>query len=241
MQKTLFAGATIAIALIGFDTTIFVSPQLRIEPSIASARELLPIPLATTTLAVAPLEAWQSPQDEGLFDDELQSEAQPAPTKAAAESATMKQKNALPPPAETPARVSIASIGLSTSVIPVGINKKGEMDVPDGSTMNVGWYRGGPKPGEVGSAVLDAHVFAAFKNLRYVKVGEEIVVETTEGTRLRFVVEDSRVYKLSELTPQMLFGQNDGRRLHLITCAGTPVGDTYSHRLVVYARYVGEA
>ncbi len=138
---------------------------------------------------------------------------------------------------EVPVRLRIPSIDMTVPIVPVGLNKKGEMDVPSGNSNNVGWYKYGTVPGHTGSAVLDAHVFAAFEDLRHVPIGADIYVDTEGGERLHFVVQDSRVYKLSELTSQMLFGRNDAKRLNLITCAGTFVKsiDTYDHRLVVYA------
>ncbi len=139
-----------------------------------------------------------------------------------------------------PVRLIIPSIGLSAPVQSVGINDKGEMEVPDGSLPDVGWYKHGTIPGNVGSAVIDAHVYAAFEKLRYVKVGSEVIVENANGERLTFVVNDSRVYQLGELTSGMLFGRKDARRLNLITCAGeqTADGSTYTHRLVVYTTLV---
>ncbi len=139
-----------------------------------------------------------------------------------------------------PVRLIIPSIGLNAPINAVGLNDKGEMDVPDGNSADVGWYKGGTIPGNVGSAVIDAHVFAAFEKLRYLKVGSEVYVENSAGERLTFVVNDSRVYQLGELTPGMLFGKKDSRRLNLITCAGEPTSDgsTYTHRLVVYTTRV---
>lgn len=135
-----------------------------------------------------------------------------------------------------PVRLIIPSIGLNAPIESVGINAVGEMDVPNGNTPNVGWYKKGPIPGNIGSAVIDAHVYAAFKNLRNLSVGSEVFVENTNGERLKFVVDDSRVYQLGELTSGQLFGRRDARRLNLITCAGqvSPDGSTYTHRLVVY-------
>ncbi len=147
-----------------------------------------------------------------------------------------------PTPIAKPTRLVIPSINLDNRVIPVGVNSKGEMDVPDGKTKDIGWYKGGPRPGERGSAVLDAHVYAAFADLRYVKVGDEIIVEMENGRSVRFIVEESTVYKLGDLSPQLLFNRNDKKRLNLITCAGKPTADgsTYTHRLVVYAVYAGD-
>lgn len=114
------------------------------------------------------------------------------------------------------------------------------MDVPDGSTNDVGWYQFGTKPGDTGSAVIGAHVFAAFKNLNKTKVGSDIYVSDAGGKRLHFRVTKTQVYALKDLTPDMLFTQSDGKHLNLITCAGQPTADgsTYTHRLVVYTALV---
>lgn len=139
-----------------------------------------------------------------------------------------------------PVRLIIPSIGLSAPVASVGLNEKGEMDVPDGNTSDVGWYKYGTIPGNIGSAVIDAHVYAAFEDLRSLKVGQSVIIENANGERLEFTVDDSRVYKLGELTSGMLFGKRDTRRLNLITCAGEPTADgsSYTHRLVVYTKIV---
>lgn len=140
-----------------------------------------------------------------------------------------------------PARLIIPSIGLDADVLSVGQNDKGEMDVPSGKSDDVGWYKYGTMPGKIGSAVIDAHVYAAFSQLKYLPVGGDVYVVTMDGTKLHFVVADSRVYELSELSSKMLFGRKDAKRLNLITCAGAFVQSmgTYSHRLVVYTTFVG--
>ena len=144
------------------------------------------------------------------------------------------------PSADYPVGLIIPSIGLATTVVGVGVDNKGNMDVPSGSTQNVGWYKQGTKPGDIGSAVLDAHVFAAFKNLKYVPAGADVYVLTAYGKTLHFRVSNIGNYKLSELTGKQLFGLNDTARLNLITCSGslTPDHSTYDHRLVVYATLV---
>jgi sortase (surface protein transpeptidase) len=164
----------------------------------------------------------------------------PAPTTEAKPTSPSKSAQKVSNQSGHPVRLIIPSIGLNAPVESVGINEKGEMDVPDGSSTEVGWYKYGTIPGNVGSAVIDAHVYAAFDDLRYLKVGSEVYVENTDGKRLKFVVNDSRVYQLGELTSGMLFGKRDARRLNLITCAGEPTADgsTYTHRLVVYTTLV---
>ncbi len=135
--------------------------------------------------------------------------------------------------------LSIPSIKLEAPVVEVGMNTKGEMDVPDGSTKNVGWYKHGVFPGEMGSAVLDAHVYAAFKNLKHVDTGDDIYVAKGQN-RLHFKVVDFEYYTLEELPLEVLFNRNDSKRLNLITCAGRwdQNTQTYTHRLVVYAELV---
>lgn len=136
-----------------------------------------------------------------------------------------------------PVQLAIPAIALSSHVIPVGTNSKGEMDVPNGDTSDVGWYGAGVVPGDRGSAVMDAHVFAAFKKLNALEVGDDVYVRTADNKRLRFVVVAIRTYALTELTPDMLFRKTDGRYLNLITCAGSLTSDrsTYDKRLIVYA------
>lgn len=153
-------------------------------------------------------------------------------------------KNTTPiPPApasmkgDYPVRIVVPSIGLDSAIEGVGVNKEGEMDVPDGNTDIVGWYKKGTVPGNVGSAVLDAHVYAAFSELHRVSPGEHIYIYTAKNKKLDFVVSKANTYALNELSPSLLFSQNDARRLNLITCAGslTADGSTYDHRLVVFA------
>ena len=141
-----------------------------------------------------------------------------------------------------PVELWIPSIKLNAAIKPVGLDAEGRMDVPSGKTKNVGWYKYGTIPGEQGSAVLAAHVFAAFSNLDEVKKGSNIYVVSKDNKKLHFKVEETKLYRLQELKPEWLFNRNDSKRLTLITCAGkkTRDGSTYTHRFVVYATLVEE-
>lgn len=139
--------------------------------------------------------------------------------------------------AAEPARLLIPSIALNAPVINVGLTSNGDMAVPPGNTGEVGWYAAGTVPGQAGSAVMDAHVFAAFKNLHDLKVGSDLYVLTETGATLHFKVTEMDDYPLAEVPAQRLFNTADGKYLNLITCAGSfvPSQNTYDHRLVVYS------
>ncbi len=141
---------------------------------------------------------------------------------------------------KAPKLLSIPSISLSDPIVGVGLTASGDMGVPSGKTQNIGWYQAGPVPGTVGSAVLDAHVFAAFSNLKNMSVGDDVYVTMDNGTTLHFRVTDMETYTLAAIPLERLFNDASGKHLNLITCAGTyiPAAGTYDHRLIVYTTLV---
>lgn len=140
----------------------------------------------------------------------------------------------------TPTQLIIPAIGVNAYVVSVGVNARGEMEVPDGATNTVGWYQHGTVPGEIGSAVMDAHVFAAFKNLKDAEIGNRIYVADANGTMREFAIISSKVYSLASVPMQTIFTDAGGVYLNLITCEGrySVTKGTYSHRRVVYAELV---
>jgi len=140
-----------------------------------------------------------------------------------------------------PVRLVIPSIGINTAIQGIGLTRSGNMAVPSGSTNNVGWYKYGVVPGQKGSAVLDAHVFAAFSKLKYVKPGADVYVVTAANQKLHFVVSAKQTFALSKLSSDQLFRPTASHALNLITCAGSLTADhsTYDHRLIVYATLEG--
>jgi sortase (surface protein transpeptidase) len=139
-----------------------------------------------------------------------------------------------------PIHIRIPSIGLDSPIVGVGVNTRGEIDVPSGTSNNVGWYEYGTRPGNVGTAVLDAHVFAALKNLYQVSPGADVYVTTKDGQTLHFRVAAIRAYALASLTPAQLFTGKSEHAMNIITCAGSLTRDrsTYDHRLIVYTTLV---
>lgn len=140
-----------------------------------------------------------------------------------------------------PLILKIPSIGVDSVVIDVGVDSNGAMEVPDGPT-EVAWFEPGPRPGEVGSAVISGHygwynnISAEFDHLDEVKIGDHVTVEDDKGNVISFVVREIRSYDpASDATD--IFTSEDGKaHLNLITCGGAweETVQQYTQRLVVF-------
>ena len=147
-------------------------------------------------------------------------------------------------PSALPARLVIPAISVDATVEHVGVGVSGNMAVPM-SYDNVGWYRFGALPGELGSAVIAGHfdnglgLSGVFKNLSRLKPGDYIEVITKEGERISFRVERLETYPYDRV-PKSIFTEADAARLNLITCGGRwiktkELGWTVDSRTVAYA------
>ena len=149
-----------------------------------------------------------------------------------------------PMPAAVPISVSIATLGASSDVVPLGLEDDGAMEVPAGAD-ETGWYEQSPTPGELGPAVLAAHVDWAdepgvFHDIDELDLGDEIAVLREDGSVATFVVEEVDTYAKSEIPTDAVYGDVDHPGLRLITCGGEFDEDTgdYADNVVVFARLV---
>jgi hypothetical protein len=141
-----------------------------------------------------------------------------------------------------PTSLSISSIGVNAPVVGVGQNSDGSIEVP--GPDDVGWYKLGPTPGEIGPAVLVGHVDnattgpAIFWNLRDMKPGDLVQVARGDGKTVTFKVEAVESYGQDNFPTQSVYGNIDYPGLRLITCTGdfNYLTHHYSDNLVVYAR-----
>jgi len=91
--------------------------------------------------------------------------------------------------AQTPARpveLTIPAIGVRTSLIKLGLQANGSLQVPP-TTAVAGWYTGSPRPGAVGSSVIAGHVDSyagpgVFYRLSTLKPDPELRLITCGGT-----------------------------------------------------------
>jgi LPXTG-site transpeptidase (sortase) family protein len=139
-----------------------------------------------------------------------------------------------------PVLLTIPVINVLAAAQQVGVTESGNMDVP-GNTVDVAWFKLGPRPGEKGSAVIAGHLdgtngeAGVFIDLYKLKKGDMVYVKDDTGTTITFVVRESRIYNPGYA--EEVFSSNDGVHLNLITCDGAWNGSakSYSKRLVVFA------
>ncbi len=145
-------------------------------------------------------------------------------------------------PVQLPKRIIIPAIDIDAGFEFVGLSPDGAMDVPR-DPSNVAWYQLGPRPGEVGNAVVAGHVdwggrTAVFWRLGELKPGDVIQVVAADTRKYEFVVQWQRWYDADRAPVDLVFGQSGDAELTLITCGGNfdRQRRQYLSRLVVRAR-----
>jgi LPXTG-site transpeptidase (sortase) family protein len=141
----------------------------------------------------------------------------------------------------TPMHMKIPNIGVDATIESLGLTPDGAVDVPKGP-KDVAWFNRGPRPGEIGSAVISGHfgwkngIPAVFDNLNKLKSGDKIYVENENGTKATFIVREIRTYDSRANAPEV-FNSQSGTHLNLITCGGNWIANqkSYTKRLVVFA------
>lgn len=144
-----------------------------------------------------------------------------------------------------PQTIIIGKIGVEASVEQVGKDSEGKMDIPS-NFHNTAWYRLGPKPGELGNAVIAGHLDtptgapSTFWSITTLDKGDRIEVVDQEGEKYTFSVTDIANYSYDQFPISEVFGPSDKKRLNLITCGGTFNASTknYSDRTVVFSELI---
>ncbi|MEV1044243.1 class F sortase [Streptomyces sp. NPDC049916] len=163
----------------------------------------------------------------------------PAPSAAGA-AETHGQRDAEDAPA--PAEVSIPSLKIRSSLLRLGLNQDGTVEVPPAEQgMTAGWYTGGSVPGRPGPAVLIGHNDtrfgrAVFHDLKDVRKGAEVIVRGGDGASLSFTVTGKETVSKKAFPTQRVYGATAGSTLRLVTCDGA--FDAEGHpvdNLIVYA------
>ena len=149
-----------------------------------------------------------------------------------------------PVPVPLPTRLVIPAIGVDSSVVPLGKNPDGSAQVPSATTYT-SWYDLGPRPGQVGPAVILGHVDSytgpgVFFRLRSLLPGDDVTVEAGH-TDLHFDVLKVVTYPKDHFPTASVFGPTPDPELRLITCGGPfdrAIGH-YEDNIVAYAILTG--
>ena len=147
-----------------------------------------------------------------------------------------------------PVRLKIPSIGVDTGLQRLGRDKDGSVEVPKGPHKwdTAGWYAGGTRPGDPGSAVLLGHVDstagpAVFYRLRDLRPGDRVEVVRADGSRAWFAVERVARYPKTRFPTDDVYYPTLTPRLRLVTCGGSfdPAAGSYRSNVIVFARLAG--
>lgn len=108
-----------------------------------------------------------------------------------------------------------------------------------------GWFRLGPAPGQLGSAVILGHVDsfrgpAVFFRLGDLRPGDSVSVSRSDGTIARFLVVSVATYPKTRFPTREVYGPHGYSGLQLVTCGGgfDPATGHYLSNVVVYTRLV---
>lgn len=143
-----------------------------------------------------------------------------------------------------PVRLRIPAIDVDTGLQSLGLASDKSIEVPDEPNV-AGWWERGPRPGQVGPAVILGHVDsktgpAVFYRLGSLQRGDEVLVDRADGTTARFVVTRQGTYRKVAFPSDLVYYPTLEPELRLVTCGG-PIDRTtghYSENLVVFAAQV---
>lgn len=207
-----------------------------------SVRSVPPATIASAPATIAPL-ATTAPN------------AAPSTTVAAATTTTVLESSPLakelgpqfsvaveaPKAKIEPVGLTIGKIGLKAKPVrSVGFEPDGQLEIPN--EKEIGWYRYGQAPGEIGSTVLAAHVswngsLGPFADLATMEPGDRINVQLSDGSNRTYEAVERNQYNKGELPADRVWSRTGNETLVLITCGGefNPAIKRYYDNIVIYA------
>ena len=166
----------------------------------------------------------------------------PAPSVVARDAAVAPPQviAALQTARSVPLTLSIPAIGVWVDVGTLGLESDGTVQVPT-SSQQLGWFRLGPTPGEIGSAVMLGHVDSyqgpgVFFELRTLASGDRVYVGLSDRVTAEFTVNAVVMYSKQQFPAQRVYGSHGASALQLVTCGGVFDHQTgsYLSNIVVY-------
>lgn len=138
-----------------------------------------------------------------------------------------------------PLELRIPAIDLAVSVSTLALNPDNTVEVPTNAEQP-GWFRLGPSPGQLGSAVILGHVDskrgpAVFYRLRSLRPGNRVDVSLTNGDVASFAVTKVATYPNSRFPARQVYTSHGHSALQLVTCGGRYDKRTgYQANVVIY-------
>jgi hypothetical protein len=191
-------------------------------PSRPSSAPTTPVPTSTSPTSASPIAA------------------PPTTTAPGVPTVNLSGQGTAPPAVAPPTAISIPAIGVTSSIVDLGRNANGTIEVPSTTTV-VGWYDEGSAPGQVGPAVFLGHIDSylgpgIFYHLKDLVPGNDVVV--TSGTEERtFLVTRVSTYPKDAFPTSAVYAPVPDAELRLITCGGAFDSSTghYVDNVVVFA------
>jgi hypothetical protein len=128
--------------------------------------------------------------------------------------------------APTPVEVRLPTLGVTAPVGPIGVERDGELEIPE-DVRTVGWYRYGPRPGDArGSTLFSGHVDSAeqgqgaFYRLGRLDPGDPVLVRLSDRSTVRYRVVAREEWPKTATPLDRLFARSGAPRLTLVTCGG---------------------
>ncbi len=123
-----------------------------------------------------------------------------------------------------PVALRIPAIGVAVSLSELGLNPDRTVQVPT-NFQEPGWFRLGPSPGQMGSAVILGHVDdhtgpAVFFRLGSLRAGDKVEVSLANGIVAHFVVKTVATYPKEQFPARQVYASHGYSALQLVTCGG---------------------
>lgn len=143
--------------------------------------------------------------------------------------------------APLPSGVRIPAIGVDSTLVTLGREPDGTVEVP-ADWQRPGWFSEGARPGQPGPAVILGHVDsragpAVFYRLHELGPGDEIVVDRAGGSIVAFTVDRVERHDKDDFPTRAVYYPTLEPTLRLVTCGG--VLDTqarsYQDNVIVFA------
>ncbi|MDR0591506.1 MAG: class F sortase [Candidatus Nomurabacteria bacterium] len=126
--------------------------------------------------------------------------------------------------------IYIPAVGMCMNIMTVGMDGAAVGTPPN--TWQAGWFNGSAPLGSGGASFVDGHSPGAFSAIKGVGYGTVITIGLADGNDINYQVTGIENVPLANVDMgKVLYTPG----LNLMTCNGTPVGNTYSHRFIVYS------